>query len=309
MLTFATNGIIHDTTPELPAILKSIIINHLLCISYAGNVEIAKDAIGECLKDKNRMNLNNILKILLNASKKDIQGEKTKFTYCLLKKNPVIGLISEGKIDDYTDGLLCLGPPDAITHFKQKFTTLIQTIPEDQAFDQAFNEIIKNPDFPTIGYLHICVKVADELPSNNLPIFGYKPFISMEAQNLVSGSPNEYGWRDILLTQNSIPKGISCFVSKHPKYFAIAFHFIFEKTGILFCPQLNLNAIWYPSLEGETFVSNSNDFLNKIKEKYDIPMQGFAHVRDTEIEFLDTQDRDGAGNIMPIKFTGFLDNT
>ena len=147
--------------------------------------------------------------------------------------------------------------------------------------------------------------MADEQPSNKLPIFGYRPFISIEAQNLVSSNEDE---GELHLTQNSNPKGISCFVSKHPEYFAIAFHFIFEKTGILFCPQLNLNAIWYPSLEGETFFSNSNDFLNKIKEKYNIPMQGFAHVQDMTVEFLDTQDRDSAGNIIPITFTGFLNN-
>jgi len=270
--------------PRFCSILKTAIIHPSICISYAGHVQNAEDALKECLKAEIKDTADNIIDILLNATK---SKNNTEFALGLISNSkPILIKIANGKTEIYDKSILWLGSSKAYDLFEKKYDELIKSkIPEGQSLQVAFDSVIENKEIEVVDHFHISVSI--DKTSLQQPAFHYEEKVIINLGQATMRVGTESTLIPFGTTENGA-SGASYFVSVSPEFPGVAVHFPFENMGILFCPQIALDGKYFKHVQGEKFTLSGKEFLEKIKEKYGIPMRGFAKHGDSSMILLDT---------------------
>lgn len=277
------------------SVLKTVILHPNICLSYAGRIDYAEKAVGECIefiKNNKPFNILQILKILVDINLES--EDKTHFIMGTFSKDDIIHMkITDGKVFKKSSGLLWMGTPEGYSLFEKEYKSLIKLGKSElKSLRDAFQRVIKSGIDETIGHFQISVNI-DKKAFPQQPIFLYIDKINLEIpekQTIHFEKANE--WKPISLgTRKGGATGASYFRSISPYLQGVAVHFVYEKCGVLFCPQIGFTENQFKKVQGKVFKNvGGKEFLELIKKKYNLPMIGLARISDTSLQLISTGD-------------------
>lgn len=277
------------------SVLKTVILHPNICLSYAGTILYAEKAVSECIefiKNNKQFNTLEILKILVKINIES--GDETHFIVGSFSKDNLTHMkIAHGKVCTKNSGLLWTGSLEGYSLFEKEYGGLMESGKSElESLRGAFQKVIKSGVDEIVGHFQISVNINKEACPQQ-PIFLYVDKINLEMpekQTIHFEKANE--WKKLSLgTKEGGATGASYFTSRSPSLYGVAVHFVYEKCGILFCPQIGFMGNTFEKVQGEVFENvDGKEFLKLIKEKYNLPMMGFAKISDTSLQLISTQD-------------------
>ena len=240
-------------------LLKTIILNPNISVSYAGAVDTAQKAI-EQLYQLEKFEINEIKKILLKInSESDCE---TDFLIASLENQPLLYKISDNKID-VSNTFQWIGDIEGFNLFqKEFFPNLKSQDPKhiSSVHSSAFDKVIENDKVKSVGGFHITVHRTN---------FGLEYLFKMtlkmgrsETMRLKQGS-NIIPWGNAGTGTFSS----SYLKSDNPFRPAIGIHFPIGNFGTLYFPLLSRKIIIYKDVNGF-------EFAEKVKSDYEIKLIG-----------------------------------
>lgn len=247
------------------SLLKTIILNPRISVSYAGGVETAQKAI-EKLYELNDFDINSIKAELLKINI-DSQHE-TDFLIASLENQPLLYKISKGQIN-VSNQSQWIGDIDGFNLFQKNFIPNIKSTDAQHILsvqNDAFEEVISSGSIGSIGGFHITVHST----VNGLE-YKFKMSMSLGSTN-VQLKNNEV----FHLLGGNVENGsfaTSYLISENPFNPAIAIHFPFGNFGTLYYPKLTREVI---------LIKNANplEFVDIILKKYSIKLTGMLKNED-----------------------------
>lgn len=240
-------------------LLKTIILNPNLTISYAGGVETAQKAI-ERIYELKRFEINTIKKELLKIN---IESDyETDFLIGSLENQPLLYKIANGKIE-ITNTTFWIGDKDGFNLFQKEFHSNLKNSEPGHIFSvhsTAFEKVIKSDKIESIGGFHITVHRTK---------LGFEYMFKME---LNMGQPTTMTVKNgstIIPWGNATTGSFSSsyLKSDNPLNPAIGIHF----------PMGNFGTLYYPKKSREiVLIKNVNafEFVDKIKSDFKIKLTG-----------------------------------
>lgn len=236
--------------------LKTIIVNPCLCISYAGDIEFAQNAIEDIYK-LNKLSLTNIKELLLQTNKDS--NYETDFLIGSLENQSLLLKISKGIIET-SDQNHWIGDIAGLNAFQKNFVPNIKgTDPNHIAKIQseAFEEVVTSGTIESIGGFHITVhntrnglEYLMKMSINS----GYSHSIKIEANQTV---PLSFG------DASTGAHSYSYLISNNPFKPAIGIHFPVGNFGTLYYPKLTRKILKIENV-------NPFEFVKKVEEEYHI---------------------------------------
>ncbi len=144
----------------------------------------------------------------------------------------------------------------------------------------AFKKIIENSKIKSIGDYHITARTDSKIcPWKK--VFSYIEKFEIYvwwSQKIKGGELTSLQ----LWTVANGSHWISYFRTISEKYHWVAIHYIHGNFWILFCPQINLNKwVLIKDVSGK-------EFIDKIKDDYNLPLMGFMRNSDTSMQLVNT---------------------
>ncbi|WP_027127212.1 hypothetical protein [Gelidibacter mesophilus] len=240
-------------------LLKTIILNPNISVSYAGGVDTAQKAIEELYKLQ-KFEINEIKKLLLKIhSENDCE---TDFLIASLENQPLLYKISENKID-VSNSFQWIGDIKGFNIFQKEFFPNLKSQDAKHistVHANAFDKVIENDQIESVGGFHITAHRTE---------FGIEYLFKM--------SLNMGRSETLTLKQGSniIPWGnagtgtfASCYLkSDNPYKPAIGIHFPIGNFGTLYYPKVSRKVIFYKDVNGF-------EFAEKVKSDYGIKIIG-----------------------------------
>ncbi len=265
----------------LCGLMKTLILHPFICMSFAGQVVYAEDALKEYFDNKIDDDLESLLSILQTITK--ASGGQTDFAVASVLNNvPKLFKVSNGRIDrDIMN--FWLGDIDGFEYYQRCFHEIDKTISEQDRMRSAFNQVIQNESITTIGDYHFGTYLDFQIAPPHA-VFLHKLKVEIQVTQPQEIKIKEAGkFEPIPLgTVAGGSHGLSYLNTVSPDFHGVAIHYTHGNFGILFCPQLSFKGIILKHLSGLEFVL-------KIKEKYNIPLQGFIKRSATAIQLIDTR--------------------
>lgn len=262
----------------LCGILKSVIIDPRVCISFAGNTEFAQQALGKINKTR-YCDTYSLCQMLLNIHRESIPHypEHVDFAVAsIINGIPRLFKIADEMIIQGLD-YIALGNPDGIKLYEEKYDQSDHELPIQQRIQNAFSSVIHSPRITTIGDFQISVNIDSKI-CPNFPVFMYnmKFFLEIGPQTVHCQGGKETAIP--LGTAVNGSNGVSYLVSVCPEFYGVAIHFMHGNFGVLFCHKLNFHGIVISEVTGK-------EFMDRIREEYNIPLRGLVRFSDTSIQF------------------------
>ncbi|MBN7815813.1 hypothetical protein [Algoriphagus pacificus] len=261
----------------LKGLIKLIIYLPEVSIAYAGDVKFAEEAINTLYKLKPNY-LNDLVGILMASHQKSI-GETDFIIATLVKGTCNLIKISSGRIEDNLQ-TAWIGDIDAFELFQKNFHELKGNEEENvNIFSEAFKKTIENESLESVGDFQISVLTTDN-NSHKVPVFMYQ-----ERMELTSGGTIKQtipAGESVALSFGNASNGsfgISYFTATDLYKQAIGVYFSEGNFGLLFFPMKRLTNIKFPELTAQ-------EFIDKIKKEYGVPMRGFERMSETSIRLI-----------------------
>ncbi|WP_046759360.1 hypothetical protein [Kordia jejudonensis] len=240
-------------------LLKTIILNPKISVSYAGGVDTAQKAI-EALYKLEKFEINKVKNLLLEIhSKNDCE---TDFLIASLENQPLLYKISNNKIN-ISNSFQWIGDIKGFNLFqKEFFPNLKSQDPKhiSTVHSNAFKKVIESDQIESVGGFHITAHRTK---------FGIEYLFKM--------SLNMGRSETITMKQgaNTIPWGnagtgtfsSSYLKSNNPYKPAIGIHFPIGNFGTLYYPRVSRKVIFYKNVNGF-------EFAEKVKSDYGIKIIG-----------------------------------
>lgn len=255
-------NIVSNKNNIFSGILKTIILNPFISVSYAGGVETAQKAIEE-LYNLKKIEINIIKSLLLKIN---IESKnETDFLIASLENQPILYKISNGIIEP-SNSFHWIGDIDAFNLYQKEFLPNIKSIDAKHILSvhsDAFDKVIKNEKIESVGGFHITVHRTK---------LGLEYLSKMQ---IITGQPTS-----ITLTNNQvkpIPFGnaqtgafsFSYLKSENPYSPAVAIHFPMGNFGTLYYPKITREIIFYKNVSGL-------EFVEKVKKEHNIKLTGIV---------------------------------
>jgi hypothetical protein len=241
----------------LTGILKSVIINENLCISFAGGVLDAQNALKFILQ-KQFVDINNIIGYLLKINRETDFGTEFIISYITISTKDIIK-ISNGVIENNLR-TAWIGDYEAFRLFQEQMilNETSTNLTQQQKINNAFEYVLKNGNIETVGDYHIQIGS----PKNK-----FEYCIRLE---LTAGPQNFFGvgGRISFGTAMNGSFGMSYLTSNKEKEYAIGVHFTHGNFGVLLYPMVSLSPIIIENCNGQAFI-------NRVYEKFNITIGGF----------------------------------
>lgn len=255
-------NIVSNKNSIFSGLLKTIILNPSISVSYAGGVETAQKAI-ETLYNLKNFEINTIKSLLLKINIES--GNETDFLIASLENQPLLYKISNGKIEP-SNSFHWIGDIDAFNLFQREFLPNLKSIDAkhiSSIHSDAFDKVIENDKIESVGGFHITVHRTK---------FGLEYLFKMQ---IMSGQPTS-----VTLTNNEakpIPFGnaqtgafsFSYLKSDNPYLPAIGIHFPMGNFGTLYYPKITREIIFYKNVNGF-------EFAEKVKNEHNIKLSGMV---------------------------------
>lgn len=253
-------NIVSNRNNIFSGILKTIILNPNISVSYAGGVETAQKAIEE-LYALNTFEINKVKSLLLKIN---MESEyDTDFLIASLENQPLLYKISNGKIEP-SNTFHWIGDINGFNLFQKEF------LPKLNSFDpkhittihsNAFEKVIENGEIESVGGFHITVHRTK---------FGLEYLFKMK---IITGQPTS-----VTLIGNdtkTIPFGnaqtgafsFSYLKSDNPFLPAIGIHFPMGNFGTLYFPKISRKIIFFKKVD-------PFEFAEIVKTEYKINLTG-----------------------------------
>ncbi len=269
--------------------LKIIIFHPFISLTFAGKLYFAERAVKEILSHR-KLRIKDILGILLTYNKESIDASEgnsdleTDFVLAVIEnKKPRLFKIVGGQLEADIESFW-LGNKRAFNIYQKHYHKLREEKhPLERCLHNGFKLVVEDDSIDTVGNFQISVHTDDKIAPNEKVFlyslkteidFGKLPPIQLKEANRFYAFP--------LGTAGGGAYGISYLVSVSPNLHGVAIHFLFGNFGVLFCPQINLSGIIIEKVDGK-------EFVKKIKEKYNIPLQGFIKLDNINIQYIDTR--------------------
>lgn len=243
-------------------IIKTIILNGNLSVSYAGDVEYAQKTINE-IYELNDFSLEHIKNKLLNANINS--SAQVDFILATTENQPLLYKISEKTIEE-SDTMQWIGDKEGYSIFQSHYLPNIGN--QDEFFDSfyfqsmAFEEVINNINIKSVGGFHICVRTIDgnqQYPSSVKVVRGSSLKIQgPELQPMFANCTTEDGSYVINYISSSPPF--------HP---LLGIYFTFGRFGIIFYPRFSKDSITIRNV-------SVNDFRQEIRKRFKIETSGLT---------------------------------
>ncbi len=241
------------------SLLKTIILNPTISVSYAGGVETAQKAIEELYK-LNDFNINVVKAELLKVNI-DSQYE-TDFLIASLENRPLLYKISNGEIN-VSDQSQWIGDIDGFNLFQKNFIPNVKSTDGLHILsvqNAAFKEVISCGSIESIGGFHVSVHST----TKGLE-YEFKMTMSLGSMNVQLKSNEVFH-----LLGGNVENGsfaTSYLISENPFNAAIAIHFPFGNFGTLYYPKLTREVI---------LIKNANplEFVDIVLKQYKIKLTG-----------------------------------
>jgi hypothetical protein len=261
--------------------LKSIIIFPQLCIAFAGDPDLAEDAIKEIYQKQNGVNLPYVLSVLMKYNK--LNSNEVVFIVCSVKDRPEIIKVSNSEVERNLP-LAWIGEKAALDKFIPLYHCKKGEVKTDvDAVRSAFAQVIESGDIDSVGDFHVTT-YTEISTQGGRPFFRYvdRSFaILNEVQVLTPiGSDNSIGRTLTWGTTEGGSYGVSYFSSVDAYKPAIALYFHKGNYGILYFPKLRFEPIVLKDI-------SSLDFLHLINNKYQIPLKGTRLVDNSAFQIVD----------------------
>lgn len=233
-------------------LLKTIILNPNISVSYSGGVETAQKAIEELYK-LNSFDINSVKSLLLKINTEN--NYETDFLIASLENQPLLYKISNGKIEP-SNSSLWIGDIDGFNLFQSEYLPNLKSIDPNDIFSthsDAFDKVINSKKVESVGGFHITVHRTK---------FGLEYLTKM---GISIGQPTS-----ITLSGNEckpIPFGnaqtgafsYSYLKSENPFSPAIGIHFPMGNFGTLYYPKVKREIIIFKNVNPFEFVENVNN--------------------------------------------------
>ncbi len=252
-------SIVSNRNNIFSSLLKTIILNPKISVSYAGGVETAQKAI-EKLYEINDFNINTVKSELLKIN---INSEhETDFLIASIENQPLLYKISKGEIN-VSNQSQWIGDIDGFNLFQRNFIPNIKGTDAKHILsvqNDAFEEVISSGKIETIGGFHITVhstaygleykfKVLMSIGNTNVQLKNNEVF------HLLGGNVENGSY------------ATSYLISDNPFNPAIAIHFPFGNFGTLYYPKLTREIILIKNV-------NPLEFVDTILKSYKIKLTG-----------------------------------
>nr|WP_294924258.1 hypothetical protein [uncultured Flavobacterium sp.] len=261
--TISDPNIVSNRNSIFSGVLKSIILNPSIAVSFAGDVEVAQSAIDKLFKE-NIFDITNVKKVLLSFNIES--RHTTDFLITSLESQPLLYKVQNGKIE-VTNQSFWIGDIDGFNEFQREFVPNLKSLEPNKILEtqtKAFDKVIEK-GIPGIGGFRITFHRTEYGLQYLLQLSTYsgRPVTIKTSQNQ-SGNvilPIPFGDASTgAYSQNYL-------ISKDPFKSAIGIHFHYGNFGALFCPRVSRKII---------VVSNVNDreFIDTVKKSHNVELTG-----------------------------------
>jgi len=275
----------------LCGLLKTLILHPFFCVSFAGNVHYAEEAIKRYfIAQKTAATIDEVLEMLLKllVAVNIESGKKTDFILAsVIDKVPKLYRIEGGELSkDLT--VAWIGDIDGFEYYQAQYHMLSGDIENKDRMRKAFESVIENSELNSIGDFQVSTYINHDInPKHPVFIHGFRTKVDItEAQVITIHEKNKPEPLPLGSVEGG-SHGISYLATVDPTYCGVAIHFMHGNFGILFCPQLSFNGIVFKDTDGESFV-------NAINEKYKIPLRGLVRMGGSALKYMDTRKFESA---------------
>ncbi len=246
------------------SVIKTVILNPLVTLSYAGDVPLAEEVIRN-FYIKGISNVEDFIDLINDISKAST-----------LDTDFIIGTADGGSPRLFRIRKNCqverdltstwIGDVNAFSEYQAVYHSLDKNNPSYHEMRVAISEVINSNKFESVGWFNVSVFLDHEMHVH--PVFAYDIGLNLDAnvKQYISANTNTP------LSVGSIEGGaygITFFASLSPKIIGLGIYFIHANLGILYYPKY--------SLQGQVIKSKSPvDFIKTILEKYNMPLHGFC---------------------------------
>lgn len=265
----------------LCGLLKTLILHPFICISFAGNVTFAELALKRFFNDKIE-DVNTLLSMLRSIN---IESENsTDFLVATINDRvPRLFKISDKQVT-FNIQNAWIGDQEGFEIYQKEFHTQEADTPLKDKMRKSFRAVIDSTDVNTIGDFHMSTLLDYNINPDH-PIFLHARNMEIEITEAQTIKFEEKGQcKPVPLgTTAGGSHGISYLNTASPDYHGVAIHFMHGNFGVLFCPQLGFKGILINDVCGR-------EFVDQIKNNYNIPLQGMIKMNDTAVQYVDTRD-------------------
>jgi hypothetical protein len=181
-----------------------------------------------------------------------------------------------------------IGDAEGFGNYQCEFHSLDNDLSIKDKMRTAFRSVIDNDDLKTIGDFHISTAINYEInPAHPVFLHGLNIEIEITEPQLIEIEKKEQPKPIPLGSRQGGSHGISYLSTASPNFHGVAVHFTHGEFGVLFCPQISFEGVILKNISGRNFVE-------KIKNDFDIPLRGFIKMNDTAVQYVDTREFDDA---------------
>lgn len=254
--------------------LKTLILDHGLTVSYAGDVALAEDAYNWFIeKAKSTVRWEEYLNYLNDHSK----TKQVEFILAGYSKDPFILKIKNGQIDQSSTAWI--GDLNAFREFQEYFFTNNRKESPSDKFTNSFRKVVQNQLNPTVGEFHITTSSnLDDFieDGKETPVFQYKLKSEIAIGRSKKIEIKEKGEAVPLPSGNSIEGdfAISYFTNFTQTRSSLGIFFEYGKFGIFYCAGKLLNGIKYDA-------QNAQEFINLVFKETGCELRGMLALENT----------------------------
>lgn len=245
------------------SVIKTVILNPLVTLSYAGDVPLAEEVIRN-FYIKGISNVEELIDLI-----NDISEGST------LDTDFIIGAADGGSPRLFRIRNNCqverdltstwIGDVEAYSKYQEVYHSLEKNNPSYREMRVAISAVINSNKFESVGWFNVSVFLDHEVHVH--PVFAYDIGLNLDA-NVKQHIPEN---TNTPLSVGSIEGGaygVTFFASLSPKTIGLGIYFVHANLGILYYPKY--------SLQGEIIKGKSPvDFIKTILGEYNMPLHGF----------------------------------
>ncbi|MBF4485766.1 hypothetical protein [Flavobacterium sp. CSZ] len=255
-------NIVSNRNNVFSGLLKTIILHPKLCLSYAGTVDFAQEAIEQVYK-LNEHTPEKVKNLLIEINKES--HYETDFLIGSLENQALLYKISNGKIEP-SNQHHWIGDIDGFNLFQKNFVPNIKSAERKHIMDvqsQAFKDVMSSGTVESVGGLHITVHTTPK---------GLEYLMQLSSSMGQPFSIVIKGNQSIPIPFGNAATGAfsySYLISSNPCQPAIGIHFPFGNFGTLYYPRLTRKIVIFKNVD-------PFEFAKKVMEDYRVDLTGIV---------------------------------